>query len=127
MPLQGDPQTSLDSVEYRSVNRLRIARSIDQHAARGVVRRDLPEAVAQPLVESSVQALKSVTDIPSRRCPGETSLRWYIKNDGQVWSEAPESETMKRRKIFKRQSPPITLIGKRRVGEAIGHYPHPFC
>src|SRR4029077_17208978 len=102
-------------------------RSIAPPAAGDVVRRDLPEALTQPLVESSVQALKSVTDIPSRRCPSETGLRWYVKNDGQVWSKAPESETMKHRKTFKRQSPPITLIGKGRVREAIGHYPYPFC
>ena len=92
--LQGDPQTALNSVEYRSVDRPRIARSIDQHAARGVVRCDLPKALVQPFVESSVEALKSVADTPSCRRPRETGLGRQIEDNGQVRRKTPESEAM---------------------------------
>jgi hypothetical protein len=91
---QRDLQTYLDSVEYRSMDRLRIVRSIDQDAARGVVCRDLLKALAQPVVESAVEALKSVADIPSRGHTRETRISRQIEDNSQVRSKTPESEAM---------------------------------
>jgi len=125
--LQRNSQPSLNGVEYCAVDCLRIAGPIDQHAARTVVCGDLPKAFAQPFVESSVEALKSVVDTRSRRCSRKTGLGRQIEDHGQVRGETPQSEAMQRGEIFKRQSPSIALIGERRIGEAIGHHPNPLC
>ena len=127
MLLQRHPQPSLNSAQYRAVDYLGITRPVDYHATRTVLRGDLAKALAEPFVESSVEALKSVVDTRSRRCPSETNLSRQIEDHGQVRDETPESQAMELGEIFKRYTPAVALIGERRVGEAIGHHPNPLC
>src|SRR6516162_1550978 len=93
-PLKRHPEPSLDGVKYRAVDCLRIARPIDHYAARTVLCGDRPKALAQPFVESLVEALESVVSTGPRRCPRETDLGRQIEDHSQVRGETPQSEPM---------------------------------
>src|SRR5262249_40609298 len=80
---------------------------------------------AKPFVESSIEALKSVSATRARYSSRETDLDWQIQDHGQVRGEAPQSEAMQPPEVFERQSPAIALIGERGIGKAIGHHPNP--
>src|SRR5207248_9443523 len=57
---QRDPEALLHRIKRGTVDYLRIVRGVDQHAARTLFRGDPAEALAQPPMESVVEALEAV-------------------------------------------------------------------
>ena len=66
-------ELSLDDGEHVAMHRLRVARSVDQHATSGVVCGDLPVPLTESFVEIGVEALEAVRARSSHRT-GEPDL-----------------------------------------------------
>ncbi len=98
-------------------------RGVDQHAAAGFGGGDLAEALAQPLVKGRIEALEAV----GRRRPGggagEPDRDRQIEDQGQIRRKIAERKPMQHRDLRRRQTPPVALIGERRIGKAVGHDP----
>ena len=99
-----------DRVEHGTVDRLRITRRIDQHAASAVVVGDLSKALTQLFVEGSVEAFEPVAYLRSRGCPRKSDLDRQIEDHRQIGYERAESKSVQRGEIIERQSPAVALM-----------------
>src|SRR6266851_5586285 len=106
------------------MNRLRTARRIDYDAARALLRGDPAEALAEPLVESVVEALKTVGRVRSRGSPRQPDLDRQIEDQSEIRGKSAEGETVQSGEIVECQVPAVTLVGCCRIGKPVGDHPH---
>src|SRR5262245_17981965 len=98
------------------MNRLRVARRIDQDAARGLVLGYPAKALAQPFMEDLIEALEPVGRDRSSGGSGQPDLDWQVEDQRQIGSKTAEGKVVQSGKRIKRKPPAVALIGKGRIG-----------
>lgn len=101
----------------------RVARGIDQRAALRFGGGDGAKPVAQALVEAAVEALETIGGAAARGGAAQPGFDRQVEDQRQVGDEIAEREALQRRKRGQRQAAAVTLIGGRRIGEAIADDP----
>src|SRR6266851_8240630 len=118
------PQSSLDRVEHRLLDRIGLLRRVDQDAACALFLGNPAEALAKPFMERLVEALEPVGG-RSGGGPRQTDLNRQIEDQRKIGSEIAESQTVQRGEVTERKASAVTLIGEGRIGKAVGDDPDP--
>jgi len=101
------------------------ARCVDQDATRAVFGGDPAEALAKPLMESIVEALKPVGGGRSGGDSRQPDLDRQIEDQSEIRGKAAEGEMVQGGERIKRNFPAVALVGEGRIGEAVGDHPCP--
>lgn len=102
-----------------------IGTGIDQHAASGLLRRDLPERRAQPAVKLDVFRLEPVgSAFAATRCGAlHPDFDGHVEDDGEIRLEVADGDALHRVEKPRRHLAERALIGAGRIRKAVAQHP----
>src|SRR5205814_10079001 len=89
---QRDPEALLHRIKRGAMDRLRVGRGLDQDAARTLLRGDPEEALAEPRMESVVEALKAVGGGRSGSGSRQPDLDRQVEDQSEIRGKSAEGE-----------------------------------
>jgi len=106
-------------------DRVEVGIGVDQHAALGLVRRDLAIGLAQALMELEILPLEPVRCAAAapRGSALQADLDRQVEDDGEIRLEIADRDPLHRVDERGRHAAETALIGPRRVGETIAQHP----